>query len=112
MDRNELNERLPEVVNALVKSVGEQPQLQHLNRVHLPSRDTIIGIVKLLRQLVFPGYFAKQELTSANLPFRLGELVLELSDLLYDQVRCCLRYHEACAEDDSETDHCDKCGLK
>src|SRR5947207_3107412 len=49
MDRNELNERLPEVVNALVKSVGEQPQLQHLNRVHLPSRETIFS---------YPGLFA------------------------------------------------------
>jgi serine O-acetyltransferase len=112
MDRNELNEKLPKVVDALVQSVHQQPRLQHLNRVHLPNRETIIEAVKLLRQLVFPGYFGKQGLTTANLPFRLGEIVLELSDMLYDQVRCCLRYHEACAEEDSETDHCEKCGLK
>src|SRR5438477_550637 len=53
MDRNELNERLPTVVNALVTSVKAEPSLQHLNRVYLPSRDVIVDIIKSLRQLVF-----------------------------------------------------------
>src|SRR5206468_6917535 len=110
-DRNELNDRLPQVVNALVNSVHEHAKLQHLNRVYLPDRDNIITAVKLLRKLVFPGYFGAQGLTNANLPFRLGEIVLELSDILYDQVRCCLRYREGCAENDGDPDHCDKCGL-
>ena len=57
----------------------------------IPSRDQIIECVKDLRQLIYPGYFGKQGLTRENLPFRIGELVLELSDKLYDQVRCCLR---------------------
>ena len=82
MDRNKLNDRLPQVVDALVKSVHEHEKLQHLNRVHLPDREKIIAAVKLLRKLVFPGYFGAQGLTTANLPFRLGEIVLELTDLL------------------------------
>ena len=81
MDRNKLNDRLPQVVDALVKSVHEHEKLQHLNRVHLPDREKIIAAVKLLRKLVFPGYFGAQGLTTANLPFRLGEIVLELTDL-------------------------------
>src|SRR5437867_11224691 len=46
----------------------------------LPICDEIISIIHLLRQLVFPGYFGKQGLTTANLPFRIGELVLEVSE--------------------------------
>ena len=68
--------------------------MQHLNRVLLPSRDAIIDCIKLLRQLIFPGYFGKQGLTTQNVPFRIGELVIELSDRLYEQVRCCLRYRQ------------------
>ena len=49
--------------------------MQHLNRVLLPNRDTIIESIKKLRQLVFPGYFGKQGLTSENVGFRIGELV-------------------------------------
>jgi len=92
MNRNDLNQRLPQIVDSIVRSVVEEPRMQHLNRVMLPSRDQIIECVKDLRQLIYPGYFGKQGLTRENLPFRIGELVLELSDKLYDQVRCCLRF--------------------
>src|ERR1044071_6213895 len=109
MNRNELNVRLPQVVEAISKSVSEAPKLQHLNRVYLPSRDAIIEIIERLRQLVFPGYFGKQGLTSANLPFRVGELVIEVSDLLYEQVRCCLRYREQIPGANGDNAKCEAC---
>lgn len=109
MDRNELNDRLPAVVQKLSESVHALPHMQHLNRVFLPKRDTIISAIKLLRQLVFPGYFGDQGLTSSNLPFRLGEIVIELTDMLYEQVRCCLRYREQIPGNNSEGEHCDDC---
>ena len=37
MDRNELNQRLPAVVETLVQSVLAEPRMQHLNRVLLPT---------------------------------------------------------------------------
>jgi serine O-acetyltransferase len=94
MDRNELNRRLPAVVEAIVSHVRAEPRMQHLDRVILPSRDVIIECIKLLRQVMFPGYFGKQGLTNENLPFRMGELIIELSDMLFEQVRLCLRYEE------------------
>jgi serine O-acetyltransferase len=109
MDRNELDDRLPAVVESLVQSVHAHDRLQHLNRVYLPSRDGIIQSVKLLRQLVFPGYFGKQGLTTANLPFRIGEIVLELSDLLFEQIRCCLRYGQQIPGADGDRQRCDQC---
>lgn len=112
MDRKQLNEYLPRVVEKLVDSVVAEPRLQHLNRVYLPNRDEIITIITLLRQLMFPGYFGKQGLTTANLPFRIGELVLEVSDLLYEQVRCCLRYHESIEGENGDSERCDKCDRK
>src|SRR2546421_8798102 len=92
MDRTQLNQRLPKVVESLVKSVVEEPRTQHLNRVYLPSRDTIVGCIERLRQLMFPGYFGKQVLTSENVPYRIGELIIELADLLYEQVTRWFRY--------------------
>jgi serine O-acetyltransferase len=111
MDRKDLNDRLPRVVDALTENVMAHLGMQHLDQVYLPSRDAIISGIKLLRQLIFPGYFGSQGLTRQNLPFRLGELVIELSDLLYEQVRCCLRYREKIAgaeSSDATCKHCDQ----
>lgn len=109
MDRNELNQRLPGVVEAVVRSVLGDSQMQHLNRVLLPSRDIIIECITLLRQVIFPGYFGKQGLTTENVSFRIGELVIELSDMLYEQVRCCLRYREQLPGEDSRGRQCEEC---
>ena len=94
MDRNDLDIHLPRVVEALVASVVNQPRLKHLDRVFLPSRDEIVGCIALLRELLFPGYFGRQGLTSANISQHVGELVAQLADRLYEQVRHCLRYRQ------------------
>jgi serine O-acetyltransferase len=109
MNRSDLHQRLPEIVDTLVKSVHEQKGMTHVSRVFLPTRDTIIEIIKKLRQLVYPGYFGKQGLTPQNLQYRIGELVLELSDQLFEQVRCCLRYREQIPELNGTTASCDDC---
>ena len=109
MDRNELNAKLPRFVDAIVASIEAEPNLQHLNRVYLPSRDVIIECIQRLRDLMFPGYFGKQGLTTANVPFRIGEIVIELSDLLYDQVRCCLRYREQLPGTNGDDERCTGC---
>src|SRR5689334_15002214 len=109
MDRKQLNDQLPGFVDAIVESVNAQPHLQHLNRVFLPSRDAIVSAIERLRQLLFPGYFGKQGLTSANVKFRLGELVIELSDILYEQVRCCLRYREQLPGTNGDDERCERC---
>src|SRR6187200_2744164 len=109
MNRKELNNHLLKVVAEIVKSVDEHPQLQHLNRVYLPSRDEIVKAIGLLRQLLFPGYFGKQGLTTANVSFLLGELVIELNDLLYEQVRCCVRYREQVPVGNGDDERCENC---
>ncbi len=112
MDRDELNERLPEVVKAIVKSTIDDPRTRHLNRVHLPSRDEIVHCIDLLREVLFPGYFGKQGLNSDNITARTTELVTELTEKLYDQIRHCLRYRQQIAGDDGDSQGCIDCDLK
>src|SRR6266566_1162747 len=111
MNRTDLNHRLPAVVQSLVDSVQAEPRMKHLDRVFLPSRDAIIKSIDLLRQLVFPGYFGKLGITTDNLAFRMGELTIELTDILYDQVRCCLRYREGISGEngDNKSSLCAEC---
>lgn len=92
MDRKDLDQRLPAAVEALVASVRGDQRMRHLGRVRLPNQETIVTAIDKLRQLVFPGYFGKQDLTEQRLAYRIGELAGELVEPLYEQVRCCLRY--------------------
>src|SRR3954468_8858567 len=98
MDRETLNSRLPQVVDRLVRSVLDEPRMQHLDRVLLPNRDTIIQCIDGLRQIVFPGYFGQQNLTRENVRYRIGELLIEVEEMLFEQVQCCLRYREETPE--------------
>ncbi len=109
MEYSQLNARLPRVVEALVAGIGADPRMRHLNRVYLPQRDAIIACIGQLRELVFPGYFGKQGLTTENLPYRIGEIVVELAEALYEQVRCCLRYRAQLPEGDAADQRCEQC---
>lgn len=109
MDRQELNHSLPRIVDRLVSSIEGEPRLNHLNRVYMPNRDVIIESIGRLRQLMFPGYFGKQGLTTQNLPYRVGELVIELSDMLTGQVSRCLRYRQQLKENNGAEQACDEC---
>jgi serine O-acetyltransferase len=109
MDRKELNQHLPSVTDALVKSILDEPKIQHLNRVYLPSRDAIIEAITLLRQVVYPGYFGNQGLTTDNVGQKMGELLSRISSLLYEQVRYCLRYKEQIPDSNGNKEKCDEC---
>jgi serine O-acetyltransferase len=109
MKRDELKNRLPELVDALVKSVAEEPRMQHVNRVLLPNRDQIFSCIAGLRQIVFPGYFGQQGLTAQDLGSEIGQLALQVSDSLFEQVRCCLRYRQQLTANNSESRECTEC---
>jgi serine O-acetyltransferase len=94
MDRKTLDNRLPEVTDRLVESVLAEPRMQHLDRVQLPNRDVIITVIKLLRQIVFPGYFGEQDLTRETVRPLVHQQLIEVQQKLFDQVYCCLRYRD------------------
>ena len=103
---------MPAVVDELVNSIVNEPRMKHLNRVYLPSRDEIVECIGLLQQILFPGYFGKQGLTTGNITYRIGELVTLLSDKLYEQVRHCLRYRQQIPGEVDSSAECVDCDLK
>ena len=108
MDRHELNDRLPATIATLLENVEQIPSMRRLNRGTLPSRENAAESIERLLQLVFPGYFGKQGLTSHNLTFRVGEVAMGLSEQLYDQIRFCMRYREDRPDEADFTTRCAK----
>lgn len=94
MDCEILHNRLPHVTDRLVETVLAEPHMQHIDRVRLPNRDVIIAMIKLLRQVVFPGYFGQQNLTRETIRPLMHEQLAEIQDKLFDEVYSCLRYRE------------------
>jgi serine O-acetyltransferase len=84
---------LPDLVDALLTSYRGDPRAHHINRRFLPSRDEIIEIIQLLLQLMYPGYYGRQDLTDQNLPYHIGMLLSQLQEKLVSQIGMCLCYH-------------------
>ena len=85
----------PDLVSTVVASDLAQPLTLHLDAGPLPDRDEVIALVKLIRELLFPGYFGQQNLSAETLPFHVGELLCEIRARLGTQVANVLRHQAA-----------------
>lgn len=53
----------------------------------LPDKDTVIEITELLRQILFPGYFKKQNTSDKLLEYHIASQLIKISEKLTDQLR-------------------------
>lgn len=83
---------LSSLVKAMVASYQSEPRTSHISPANLPSRDAVIEIIKLLRVLLFPGYFGKQDLNPDALAFHVGDNLSTLRDMLLEQIGAALRH--------------------
>jgi serine O-acetyltransferase len=80
------------LVESIIASYKAAPNTRHIDAGVMPSRDAVIDILKLMRELLFPGYFGRQNLRSENLVYHVGELVGSIHDKLFEQVRAAIRH--------------------
>jgi serine O-acetyltransferase len=80
------------LTQAIVESYQESASTRHIDAGHLPNRDAIIELIKLIRELLFPGYFGKQNLSAATLNAHVAELLATIQEKLFEQVRNAIRH--------------------
>ncbi len=93
-----LNSSLDELAGQIVASYHADKRTQRIGERFLPSQDTILEIVNLTRQLLFPGYFGHKHLTQENIKFHVGALLIRLGSDLTDQINHCLCAARRCEE--------------
>ena len=98
---------LPEVVESLAASFREHKKLNNIGRTTLPSRDAVAQIILHLEELVYPGYFGKQELTWETVEFHLGSQLDEVFKELTQQIFLCIQYTCESATPDATCGHCE-----
>jgi len=104
-------EGLPAVVNAMLSRLEKKGSVDHVCRYPLPSGETVVRILELLCEALFPGYYGKASLDRANLPFHLGETMSTAYDLLSVEIARCLA-HERAANDDATRRECEERGRR
>jgi serine O-acetyltransferase len=109
MSREDKKFDTAEIVESLQQSIHAEPRTRHLDRVFLPSRQEIVQIIEQLRQIIYPGYFEQSGLTNEKLAPWLRQITQELSEKLYQQVRCCLRYRQQIPAGESDSNMCREC---
>jgi len=89
---NLFREKLPDLVDRVMASYCAESKIHHIGRHFLPSRADTIEIIRLILPVLYPGYHGRQDLTFETVPYRLGELLLQLGRLLHQQISHCLAF--------------------
>jgi serine O-acetyltransferase len=97
-----LKEALPEITEAIVATYTECDRTSHLGHKPLPSREVIVEILDDLMDILYPGFWRRQNLHLGNVEYHVGDLIDRLHDTLTQQITRALR-HEFC----QETPHAD-----
>lgn len=87
-----LKETLPSITDRLVATYAECTRIHHLDHEPLPSRESIIRILDDLREVIFPGFGRRQNLHMSNVEYHVGDLLVNLHDLLTEQISRALRH--------------------
>ncbi len=101
-----LKEALPEITEAVVATYTECSRTSHLGHKPLPSREAVVEILDDFMDILYPGYFRRQNLHIGNVEYHVGDLIDGLHDKLTAQIARALRHEHACArpEDRSPVD--------
>ncbi|MCX5861485.1 MAG: serine O-acetyltransferase EpsC [Desulfomonile sp.] len=84
--------RLKEAVAQMVQSCKDERTVDHVGAALIPSKNEIIRILSILQDVLFPGFFGRQELTHSTLDFHLGNQMMILFELLSAQVSRSIRH--------------------
>src|SRR6516225_7494764 len=91
-----LKETLPEITEAVVATFTECSRTSHLGHKPLPSREAIIDILDDFMDILYPGYWRRQNLHLGNVEYHVGDLIDSLHDKLTQQIARALRHEQDC----------------
>jgi serine O-acetyltransferase len=87
-----LKEGLPEVTEALVATYTECKYINHLGHRPLPSREVIVEILTDLMDILYPGFWRRQNLHMGNVEYHVGDVIDGLHDKMTLQIARVLRH--------------------
>ncbi len=100
-------EQLPDITESIIASCDDQECFTHIDYEPIPSEGYVVDIINKLREVLFPGYYAKEKIDPTNLKYNIGQTVSILFDMLSEQIAHsvrheCFRYDLPCSECDQQ----------
>jgi serine O-acetyltransferase len=83
---------LAELSQELLGSYLRDERGRRISRGYLPSREGIVGILTSVLDLMYPGYFGRQDLSADNLDTHVEQMLAALLPKLEHEVEQCLCY--------------------
>jgi serine O-acetyltransferase len=98
---NQYRNRLPDIVDRMVATCYNSNCFEHVDASPLPSRERLIELVEICKDILFPGYFRSRNMDSVNLKYRMGLEISGLYERLSKEIAHsirheCLRYGHPC----------------
>jgi serine O-acetyltransferase len=93
--------KLAQIADSLVDSFRKYGGINHLDGANLPLREAVVDITRDLLRLVFPGFYDKEPIHSAQIVGYTSELVSSVARRLETEIYKSLEYRP-----------CDKCDKK
>ena len=84
-----LGEQLESIAQALEESYFAHKRIHHITTRFMPSRESVYALLGRLFELVYPGFFGRQDLSLDTVGVYLRQEVDELSNQLYRQLFQC-----------------------
>ena len=100
---SQFRNRLPKIAEEIIETCNDRECYTHVDYEPIPSRECVIEIIDMLREILFPGYFTRGKLDPVNLKYSLGKSTATLFDMLSEQIclsirHDCFRYDQPCTD--------------
>ena len=83
---------LPQVIGEIIGSIQGERSISHFNSALIPSKESVTEILEDLKDLLFPGYYRKQEIDAYSLTYQIGTGVNRVFENLASQVARSIRH--------------------
>jgi len=74
--------KLPQIIERIVNTYDAEDGINHIEGPNLPSRERVVEIAVHFLNVLFPGYYEKQELSKGNVTYYIWEKIAAIYHLL------------------------------
>ncbi|HUK85918.1 MAG TPA: serine O-acetyltransferase EpsC [Candidatus Acidoferrum sp.] len=106
VEKDWVEKGLPNLVDQIMSNYRAFGGMDHLEGRDLPSKKVVTEVLEDLFTILFPGYLGKEEMTKANVKYRLGNTLTSVYARLTVEIEKSLKY--ICRKIECPQDVCQK----